>query len=79
MSADLIPANDFSAAAAEIERLQSEVVAQQAMIAEMREALDEVEACMSIVEPRSDKREYLRILDVVRAALSSPLTQGGTE
>lgn len=42
-------------------------------------ALDEVEACMSIVEPRSDKAEYLRILGVVRAALAdgkAPKTEG---
>lgn len=37
---------------------------------EMYEALKEAEACMSIVEPRSDAKEYSRILDVVRAALS---------
>lgn len=34
-------------------------------------ALREAEACMSIVEPRSDKAEYLRILGVVRAAIAS--------
>jgi len=36
---------------------------------DMLSALIEAEACMSIVEPRSDKAEYLRILDVVRAAI----------
>ena len=38
--------------------------------ARLKEALVEAEACMSIVEPRSDKAEYLRILGVVRAALA---------
>ena len=38
----------------------------------MRAALNQAEACMSIVEPRSDKAEYLRILGVVRAALEKP-------
>jgi hypothetical protein len=38
----------------------------------MRDALAQAEACMSIVEPRSDKAEYLRILGVVRAALAAP-------
>lgn len=37
----------------------------------MVEALRQAEACMSIVEPRSDKAEYLRILGVVRAALAA--------
>ena len=35
----------------------------------LRGALDQAEAVLSIVEPRSDKAEYLRILGVVRAAL----------
>ena len=39
-------------------------------VPDMYEALEQAEACMSIVEPRSDKAEYLRILDVVRAALT---------
>lgn len=39
--------------------------------ARLKEALVEAEACMSIVEPRSDKAEYLRILGVVRAALAN--------
>jgi hypothetical protein len=34
------------------------------------EALVQAETCMTIVEPRSDKAEYLRILGVVRDALS---------
>lgn len=34
-------------------------------------ALEEAEACMSIVEPRSNKAEYVRILGVIRAALRS--------
>lgn len=37
---------------------------------EMFAALTEAEACMSIVEPRSDKAEYLRILGAIRTALS---------
>jgi Lar family restriction alleviation protein len=44
--------------------------------AQARDALTQAEACMSIVEPRSDKAEYLRILGVVRAALAS--AAGGT-
>jgi hypothetical protein len=36
---------------------------------EMYEALEQAEACMSIVEPRSDKAEYLRILGVIRAVI----------
>src|SRR6185312_14268106 len=35
----------------------------------LKEALDQAEAVLSIVEPRSDKAEYLRVLGVVRAAL----------
>lgn len=34
------------------------------------DALRQAEACMSIVEPRSDKAEYLRILGVVRKAIA---------
>ena len=41
-----------------------------ALLTEARDALTEAEACMSIVEPRSDKAEYLRILGVVRAVLA---------
>jgi len=37
---------------------------------DMLDALRQAEACMSIVEPRSDKAEYLRILGVVRAAIA---------
>ena len=37
----------------------------------MLDALHQAEACMSIVEPRSDKAEYLRILGVVRAAIAA--------
>ena len=42
-----------------------------ATIDALREALTQAEACMTIVEPRSDKAEYLRILGVVRAALEA--------
>lgn len=42
----------------------------EAIVERQRAALDEAEACMSIVEPRSDKAEYVRILGVVRAALT---------
>ena len=35
----------------------------------LRDAATQAEACMSIVEPRSDKAEYLRILGVLRTAL----------
>lgn len=43
---------------------------------ELVEALEQAEACMSIVEPRSGKAEYLRILDVVRSALSRARSGG---
>jgi hypothetical protein len=45
--------------------------AQGDVVERMRDALTQAEACMSIVEPRSDKAEYLRILGVIRAALSA--------
>jgi hypothetical protein len=47
-----------------------------AQVPTMIEALIQAEACMSIVEPRSDKAEYLRILGVVREALD-PLHEKG--
>lgn len=37
-----------------------------------REALDNAEAVMSIVEPRSDKAEYLRCLKQIRSAVATP-------
>lgn len=46
----------------------------RALIASWRErgeALNQAEAVFSIVEPRSDKAEYLRVLGVVRAALKA--------
>ena len=43
----------------------------QEQLREHREALAQAEACMTIVEPRSDKAEYLRILGVMRAVLAS--------
>jgi hypothetical protein len=46
-----------------------------ALIADWRkrgEALDQAEAVLSIVEPRSNKAEYLRVLGVVRDVLFSP-------
>jgi hypothetical protein len=43
---------------------------------EALEALTQAEAVMSIVEPRSDKAEYLRILGVVRAALPDKTQEG---
>ena len=43
--------------------------AAEAPAARMREALEQAEACMAIVEPRSDKAEYVRILGVIRTAL----------
>lgn len=46
-----------------------------ALIAELVEALDQAEACMSIVEPRSDTKEYVRILGVIRAALERAKSQ----
>ncbi|MGU3286420.1 hypothetical protein [Methylobacterium mesophilicum] len=52
--------------------LQGRLAAALARAERAEKALDEVEACMSIVEPRSDKAEYLRILGVVRAALAHP-------
>ncbi|WP_286964651.1 hypothetical protein [Methylobacterium sp.] len=49
----------------------------------MRDALDQAEACLSIVAPRSDKAEYLRTLGVVRAALAAksapPLNRSETD
>lgn len=50
-----------------------------AVAAMMRDALVQAEACMSIVEPRSDKAEYLRILGVVRTALSAAPARGPGE
>lgn len=44
-------------------------VAPPALVRALVEALEQAEACMSIVEPRSDKAEYLRILGVIRAVL----------
>ena len=38
----------------------------------MQDGLQQAEACMSIVEPRSDKAEYLRILGVIRALIPTP-------
>lgn len=35
------------------------------------DACIQAEACMSIVAPRSDTAEYMRILDVVRSALAA--------
>ncbi len=37
---------------------------------DMLDALVEAEACMSIVEPRSDTAEYLRVLGAVRNAIA---------
>lgn len=37
---------------------------------DLLDALVQAEACMSIVQPRSNKAEYLRILGVARAALA---------
>lgn len=36
---------------------------------ELVSALEDAEAVMSIVEPRSDKSEYIRVLGVIRSAL----------
>ncbi len=44
--------------------------AEQRYVGVIKAALTQAEACMSIVEPRSDKAEYLRILGVVRDALA---------
>ena len=41
----------------------------------MLAAMEQAEAIMSIVEPRSDKAEYLRILGVVREAIA--VAKGG--
>jgi hypothetical protein len=50
-----------------------------AEIATLRAALTQAEACMSIVEPPSDRAEYLRVLGVVRAALAGSAPSGGGE
>lgn len=44
-------------------------VAAEARCAELVAALEQAEACMAIIQPRSDTAEYLRILGVVRATL----------
>ena len=62
----------IAAARNAVPRLLDTIAADRAEIARLRKALDEAEACMSIVEPRSDKAEYLRILGVVRDALKEP-------
>lgn len=56
-------ANDWKDALARIASLT-------AQLKSAREALTQAESCMSIVQPRSDTAEYLRILGVVRAALT---------
>lgn len=62
----------IAAARNAVPRLHATIAADRAEIERLREALDAAEACMSIVEPRSDKAEYLRTLGVVRAALKEP-------
>ena len=44
---------------------------------DLYDALDVAEAVMSIVEPRSDKAEYLRALAQARAALAKARGDGG--
>ena len=54
----------------QMQRDWAEIDALRARVKELEAALTQAEACMAIVEPRSDKAEYLRILGVVRAALA---------
>ena len=49
-----------------------ECLALRARVARLEAALEEAGAVFSIVEPRSDKAEYLRVLGVVRTALGEP-------
>ena len=56
---------------AEREEERKDLAAAEARSAALARALEEAEACMSIVEPRSDKAEYVRILGVVRDALKA--------
>lgn len=58
--------------------LASSLIASRALLAKCREALGHAEAVMSIVEPRSDKREYLAALEDVRAALATQDEETGT-
>ena len=51
------------------EEYERKIESLHATLAKYRTALEEAEACMSIVEPRSDKAEYIRILGVVRDAI----------
>ncbi|MET3481501.1 hypothetical protein [Methylobacterium sp. 1973] len=60
----------------EQERPAERIAELKAENARLRSALVEAEACMSIVAPRSDKAEYLRILGVVRAALAPTQAEG---
>lgn len=48
--------------------IEARALAAESQLTELREALHEAEAVMSIVEPRSGKREYLAALDRIRAA-----------
>lgn len=67
--------NDLGNEQARVLALENELATFRARVEEMRDALEQTEACMSIVEPRSDAAEYRRILGVIRAALS-PATEG---
>lgn len=52
------------------EAVYQRIVRLSAEVEALRAALDAAEACLSIVEPRTDRAEYMRTLGVVRAALS---------
>jgi len=61
--------SDFRGAEMQAAEARDRLAAKDAEIARLTDALDQAEAVISIVEPRSDKAEYLRVLGVVRAAL----------
>ncbi|GJD85428.1 hypothetical protein [Methylobacterium haplocladii] len=55
---------------ARADRAETEPAALKARIAALEAALDQAEACMSIVQPRSHTAEYLRTLNFIRTALA---------
>ena len=56
---------------AEVEKAEAQIAKLAARVGEQHTALKWAEAVMSIVEPRSDKAEYLECLTAVRQALAS--------
>lgn len=65
----VVPSDFIDPDEARADRLAAEVEA-------LRAALDEAEACLSIVEPRSDRSEYMRTLGVIRTALAADKPEG---